>query len=512
MAVKEFDSTADTRMSLERSPLASPEAEPPPARLDEEAPEIALAFSETVLTTRSLEEADELDPEKVASLIISTLIEDVCANGAGTESEHSASSSDTPGTPTVTAEDAEIYATPMLPSSNVLMQQLDARADQQAAAMEVRSERRFREMQQMLLQGFSTQKEELKAERAEDQASFLQEQPKQLTQFRTQVAAEVTDALQDNFDGRVETRLKRVKEEFSEQVNATQQESSKRFESLEMAQSELSEQREQDQANQVRKNRKTTEGSLQLEKKLSKLVHAVEETLTARVKTVEQKVKGQENLLQKAKKMHGRVETLEQTGKKDTVPAADGDRRSLIEYGTTVAKAVGKIEELRERVDVPAQTAESLRLTLETNQQRVSRLFLQNSNPDAYMFLHQHVSVAEALDYTYNSVWGLHEKHDAHMQQHASAEAVSVAEQAGIKAWKTDTDRRLHSLEQGSQASDKPLHPHGQLHKQTDSEDCLFRQFDEESQKQFAKKLDSEESRDFLRVTSDCQGGITCTS
>jgi len=109
MAVKEFDSTADTRMSLERSPLASPEAEPPPARLDEEAPEIALAFSETVLTTRSLEEADELDPEKVASLRISTLIEDACANGAGTESEHSASSSDTPGTPTLTAEDAEIY-------------------------------------------------------------------------------------------------------------------------------------------------------------------------------------------------------------------------------------------------------------------------------------------------------------------------------------------------------------------------------------------------------------------
>jgi len=72
--------------------------------------------------------------------------------------------------------------------------------------------------------------------------------------------------LQDNFDERVETRLKRVKEEFSEEVNATQQESSKRFESLEMAQSELSEQREQDQANQVRKNRKTTEGSLQLEK------------------------------------------------------------------------------------------------------------------------------------------------------------------------------------------------------------------------------------------------------
>ena len=76
----------------------------------------------------------------------------------------------------------------MLPSPNVLMQQLDARADQQAAAMEVRSERRFisREMQQMLLQGFSTQKEERKAERVEEQARFLQEQAKQLTQFRTQ--------------------------------------------------------------------------------------------------------------------------------------------------------------------------------------------------------------------------------------------------------------------------------------------------------------------------------------
>jgi len=194
MEAKEFDSTADTRMSSERSPLASPEAEPPPARLDEEAPEIAMAFSETVATTGSLEEADELDPEKVASLIISNLIEDACANGAGTESEHSASSSDTPGTPTVTAEDAEIYATPMLPSPNVLMQQLNARADQQAAAMEVQSERRFREMQQMLLQDFSTQKEELKAERVEEQARFLQEQAKQLTQFRTQVAAEVTDA------------------------------------------------------------------------------------------------------------------------------------------------------------------------------------------------------------------------------------------------------------------------------------------------------------------------------
>jgi hypothetical protein len=305
--------------------------------------------------------------------------------------------------------------------------------------------------------------------------------------------------LQDNFDGRVETRLKRLKEEFSEQVNVTQQESSKRFESLEMAQSELSEQREQDQANQVRNNRKTTEGSLQLEKKFSELVHADEETLTARVKTVEQKVKGQENLLQKAEKLHGRVETLEKTCKRDTVPAADGDRRSSIEYGTTVAKAVEKIKELRERVDVQAQTAESLQLTLETNQQRVSRFFPQNTNPDTYMFLHQHVSVAEALDYTYNSAWGLHEKRATHMQQHASAEAVSVVEQAGIKAWKTDTDQRLHSLEQGSQVSDKPLNPHGQLHKHTDSEDCLFHQFDEESQKQFAKKLDSEESRDFLR-------------
>ena len=90
------------------------------------------------------------------------------------------------------------------------------------------------------------------------------------------------------------------------------------------------------------------------------------------------------------------------------------------------------------------------------------------------MFLQQHVSVAEALDYTYHSARGLHEKHAAHMQQHASAKAVRVAEQAGIKAWKTDTDRRLHSLKQGSQASDKPLHPHGQLHKHTDSEDCLF--------------------------------------
>jgi len=158
------------------------------------------------------------------------------------------------------------------------------------------------------------------------------------------------------------------------------------------------------------------------------------------VKTVEQKVKGQENLLQKAEKLHGRVETLEKTGKRDTVPAADGDRRSSIEYGTTVAKAVGKIEDLCERVDVQTQTAESLRLTLETNQQRVSRLFPQNSNPDAYMFQHQHVSVAAALDYTYNSAWGLHEKHAAHMQQHASAEAVSMAEHAGIKAWKPDTD------------------------------------------------------------------------
>jgi len=74
----------------------------------------------------------------------------------------------------------------MLPSPNVLMQQLDARADQQAAAMEVRLERRFREMHQMLLQGFSMQKEELKAERVEEQAQFLQEQAKQLTQFRTQ--------------------------------------------------------------------------------------------------------------------------------------------------------------------------------------------------------------------------------------------------------------------------------------------------------------------------------------
>ena len=256
MVAKEFDSTADTRMSSKRSPLASTEAEPPPARLDEEAPEIAMAFSETVAITGSLEEADELDPEKVASLIIPTLIEDACANGAGAESEHSAGSSDTPGTPTVTAQDAEIYATPMLPSPNVLMQQVDARADQQAAAMEVRSETRFREMQQMLLQGFSTQKEELtamkeelKAERVEEQARFLQEQAKQLAQFHTQVAAEVTDALQDRFDGRVETRLKRVKEEFSEQVNTTQQESSKRFESLETAQSELSEHREQDQAN-----------------------------------------------------------------------------------------------------------------------------------------------------------------------------------------------------------------------------------------------------------------------
>ena len=181
------------------------------------------------------------------------------------------------------------------------------------------------------------------------------------------------------------------------------------------------------------------------------------------------------------------------------MPAADGDRRSSIEYGTTVAKAVEKLKKLHERVDVQAQTAESLRLTLETNQQRVSRLFSQNSNPDAYMFLHQHVPVAEALDHTYNSAWGLHKKHAAHMQQHASAEAVSVAEQAGTKAWKTDTDRRLHSLEQGSQALDKLLHPHGQLHKHTDSEDCVFRQFDEESQKQFAKKLDSEESLDFLR-------------
>jgi len=54
------------------------------------------------------------------------------------------------------------------------------------------------------------------------------------------------------------------------------------------------------------------------------------------VKTVEQKVKGQENLLQKAEKLHGRVETLEKTGKRDTVPAADGDRCSSIEYGTTV--------------------------------------------------------------------------------------------------------------------------------------------------------------------------------
>jgi len=277
MVAKEFDSTADTRMSSKRSPLASTEAEPPPARLDEEAPEIAMAFSETVAITGSLEEADELDPENVASLIIPTLIEDACANGAGAESEHSAGSSDTPGTPTVTAQDAEIYATPMLPSPNVLMQQVDARADQQAAAMEVRSETRFREMQQMLLQGFSTQKEELtamkdmqqmllqgfstqkeeltamkeelKAERVEEQARFLQEQAKQLAQFHTQVAAEVTDALQDRFDGRVETRLKRVKEEFSEQVNTTQQESSKRFESLETAQSELSEHREQDQAN-----------------------------------------------------------------------------------------------------------------------------------------------------------------------------------------------------------------------------------------------------------------------
>jgi len=43
MVAKEFDSTADTRMSSDRSPLASPEAEPPPARLEEEAPEIAMS-------------------------------------------------------------------------------------------------------------------------------------------------------------------------------------------------------------------------------------------------------------------------------------------------------------------------------------------------------------------------------------------------------------------------------------------------------------------------------------
>ena len=129
---------------------------------------------------------------------------------------------------------------------------------------------------------------------------------------------------------------------------------------------------------------------------------------------MEKKEKGQENQSQKAERLHGRVENLEKTGKRDTVPAADGNWRSSIEYGTTVAKTVEKIEELCEHVDVQAQTAESLRLTLEINQQRVSRLFLKNSNPDAYMFLQQHLSVEKALEHAYNSAWSLHEEHAAH--------------------------------------------------------------------------------------------------
>ena len=211
MEAKEFDSIQNTRMCL----LASPEAEPPPARLDEEAPKITLAFLESVATTGSLKEADELEPEKVATvaLTVSTLIEDACAHCAGAESEHNASSSNTPGKPTVTAKNAEIYATPMLQLSNPLMQQMDVRAEQQAAAMDARKEMQHSlwEMQQVLLQAFSTQKEqhkqafstheeEQKEERVEEQALFLQEQTQQLTQFHTQVPAEVTKALQDYFE------------------------------------------------------------------------------------------------------------------------------------------------------------------------------------------------------------------------------------------------------------------------------------------------------------------------
>ena len=44
--------------------------------------------------------------------------------------------------------------------------------------------------QEMLLQCFSTQKEDLKAEWVEEQAQFLQKQTRHLAQFRTQVAAE----------------------------------------------------------------------------------------------------------------------------------------------------------------------------------------------------------------------------------------------------------------------------------------------------------------------------------
>jgi len=42
------------------------------------------------------------------------------------------------------------------------------------------------------------------------------------------------------------------------------------------------------------------------------------------------------------------------------------------------------------------------------------------------------------------------------------------------------------------------MHPHGQLRKHTDSEDCLFPQYDKEWQQQFSTFFDSKGSRDFL--------------
>ena len=65
-----------------------------------------------------------------------------------------------------------------------------AREEQRAAAQEQFLSEMLHNFQEMLLQGFSTQKEDLKAEWVEEQAQFLQKQTQQLAQFRTQVAAE----------------------------------------------------------------------------------------------------------------------------------------------------------------------------------------------------------------------------------------------------------------------------------------------------------------------------------
>jgi len=65
-----------------------------------------------------------------------------------------------------------------------------AREEQRAAAQEQFLSEMLHNFQEMLLQGFSTQKEELKVEWVEEQAQFLQKQTRQLAQFRTQVAAE----------------------------------------------------------------------------------------------------------------------------------------------------------------------------------------------------------------------------------------------------------------------------------------------------------------------------------